>query len=61
MLATSTSLPVEHSIAKALPVTFTGSLKMTVILPFVATPAALLIGVVLNTVGAVSAVVKLKT
>src|SRR5439155_1130586 len=47
-------VPVGHSIVNELPLAFTGSLKVTVILPLAFTPVALFAGLVLETVGALS-------
>src|SRR5438093_4436312 len=48
--------PLGHSIVNELPPAFTGSLKLTVMLPFAATPVAPFAGLVLETVGALSVV-----
>src|SRR5690242_17191368 len=54
VLVKATGVPVGHSTANALAVTFTGSLKLTVIFAPTATPVAPVIGVVEVTVGAAS-------
>ncbi len=52
-------LPPQEKVNQA--PTLTGSLKPIVMFAFVATPVALFAGVVLETLGAVSSVVKLTT